>query len=173
MDEKDRVFAGFRTDRAETADRREVLTIPRRAGASGSRMVEVVRARTDAAADRPKRLDPRLRAASWEDGFPARRAVVPPAPAQPAAPSAPAPTAHVMPAWSPGPEAPARAPAADDAAPDRRRMARRRGEAPAAPARQVADPFDATDDGANCLRCGYRVEPVRDARGLMTCAACD
>jgi hypothetical protein len=39
-------------------------------------------------------------------------------------------------------------------------------------ARRVADPFDANDDGANCLRCGYAVEPARERRGLMTCAGC-
>jgi hypothetical protein len=38
--------------------------------------------------------------------------------------------------------------------------------------RRVADPFHADDDGANCLRCGYLVEPARERRGLNTCAAC-
>jgi len=37
--------------------------------------------------------------------------------------------------------------------------------------RRFADPF-ADDDGANCLRCGYLVEPAREKRGLMTCSAC-
>jgi hypothetical protein len=38
--------------------------------------------------------------------------------------------------------------------------------------RRVADPFDANDEGANCLRCGYVVERARERRGLMTCAEC-
>jgi hypothetical protein len=40
------------------------------------------------------------------------------------------------------------------------------------PSRRVADPFDPADDGANCLRCGYVIEPARERRGLMTCAEC-
>lgn len=38
--------------------------------------------------------------------------------------------------------------------------------------RRFADPFAAEDTGANCLRCGYLVEPTRERRGLMTCASC-
>jgi hypothetical protein len=41
-----------------------------------------------------------------------------------------------------------------------------------APARRVADPFDASDTGANCMRCGYAIEAGRERRGLMTCVAC-
>jgi hypothetical protein len=37
--------------------------------------------------------------------------------------------------------------------------------------RRFADPF-ADEDGANCFRCGYLVEPAREKRGLMTCSAC-
>jgi hypothetical protein len=39
-------------------------------------------------------------------------------------------------------------------------------------ARHFADPFADGDDGANCLRCGYLIEPAREKRGLLTCAAC-
>jgi hypothetical protein len=38
--------------------------------------------------------------------------------------------------------------------------------------RHFADPFADGDDGTNCLRCGYLVEPARERRGLLTCAAC-
>jgi hypothetical protein len=38
--------------------------------------------------------------------------------------------------------------------------------------RSVADPFDDTDERANCLRCGYAIQPARERRGLMTCAGC-
>jgi hypothetical protein len=41
-----------------------------------------------------------------------------------------------------------------------------------APTRRVADPFNASDDGANCMRCGYAVEPAREKRGLMICSEC-
>ena len=52
----------------------------------------------------------------------------------------------------------------------------RRPRVPKAPilkatVRRFADPF-ADDDGANCLQCGYLVEPAREKRGLMTCSAC-
>jgi hypothetical protein len=75
-----------------------------------------------------------------------------------------------MPAWQPtsvrlDADTPARADAPLAAvAPPRPRTRK--------PERRVADPFDAHDDGANCLRCGYVVEPAREKRGLMTCAAC-
>jgi len=39
-------------------------------------------------------------------------------------------------------------------------------------ARHFADPFAESDDGANCLCCGYLVEPAREKGGLLTCAAC-
>jgi hypothetical protein len=39
-------------------------------------------------------------------------------------------------------------------------------------ARSFADPFDTGDDGANCLRCGYLVEPARERRGHLTCSGC-
>ncbi len=38
--------------------------------------------------------------------------------------------------------------------------------------RHFADPFADGDDGANCIRCGYLVEPAREARGLWTCSKC-
>lgn len=46
MDGKDRVFVRFKDNRREASDRRELLTIPCRAGASGSWVVEVVHARS-------------------------------------------------------------------------------------------------------------------------------
>lgn len=173
MSEIDRVFSRFREDKPAPDDRRETLNIPRRGGAHGSRVVEVVHLRSGGEAagkERPRRTDARLRAYTWEDGFPARQAAQPapppeilraPAPAQ-------APTAHVMPKWEPtAPAAEAEAAeVAERPAPQRRRAPTR------ASARRVADPFDAADEGANCLRCGYAVEPARERRGLMTCAAC-
>ena len=168
MTDKDHVFARFRDDKPAPSDRRETLTIARRGGATGSRVVEVVHLRSagaPAAAGQLRRPPSTDRAATWENGFPARPPSPQPVDAAPAAPDAPAPTTHVMPAWQPRPEAeaPARAeaPVAASPGPRTRRTARR-----------IADPFDAHDDGANFLRCGYLVEPAREKRELMTCAAC-
>jgi hypothetical protein len=38
--------------------------------------------------------------------------------------------------------------------------------------RRVADPLGPNDNGANCLRRGYLIEPARERRGLLTCSAC-
>jgi hypothetical protein len=177
MDDIDRVFARFKDDKPEPADRRETLSIPRRSGAGGSRTVEVVHLRPGrGTTDRPQRLDPRVRAASWDGGFQAKRPVATPAPA---AAAATAPTTHVMPAWEPA--APKEASAASGSldvaeAPDvaaRRGRGRPRKEiSTTSSVRRVADPFDASDDGANCMRCGYAVEPAREKRGLMICSEC-
>ena len=181
MDDIDRVFARFKDDKPEPTNRRETLSIPRRNGAGGSRTVEVVHMRSGRrSADRPQRLDPRVRAASWDGGFQAKRPVATPAPpATAAAAVATAPTTHVMPAWKPAAtkeasSAPGSMTAAEapDAAARRGRGRPRKEAVPTPPARHVADPFDADDDGANCLRCGYAIEPAHEKRGLMTCAGC-
>lgn len=174
--ELDRVFARFQDEKSQAADRRELRSIPQR-GTRGSRTVEVVHVRSGSAtrpADQPRQSSFGVRAAAWDDGFPAR-----PAPQRHAAPeptaSAPAePTVHVMPAWAPAQAADesvtpapqeAPAPVPRTAPPARRRAGSRQ-------ARRVADPFDTNDDGANCLRCGYAIEPARERRGLMTCRGC-
>ena len=206
MDDKDRVFARFKDEKPEVLDRRELLTIPRRAGAAGSRVVEVVHVRSGGAMrDGPQRVTAHVRAASWDGGFPAKRPVVAPVPTEPTNVEAVTPTTHGMAAWEPPaavvvqppqPEATvvapargrgrprkhlAREPAAADVAPavaderieiSRRGPGRPRKTISNAPTRHVADPFDASDDGANCLRCGYAVEPAREKRGLLTCAGC-
>ncbi len=169
MSDIDRVFARFQDTRTPASDRREVRTVPGR-GTRGSRVVEVVHRRSGApaaAAESPRQTRANLRAASWEEGFPARQAPQPPAVEPPPVVVAPEPTAHVLPAWEPVAPAPEAVPAAPaPRAPRAQRVAARAME------RAVADPFDATDERANCLRCGYLVEPQREARGLMTCAAC-
>lgn len=102
MDDIDRVFARFKDDKPEPTNRRETLSIPRRNGAGGSRTVEVVHLRSSAAInDRPRRVDTHVRAASWEAGFPAKRAIATPAVGEPTTASATAPPVHVMPAWEP------------------------------------------------------------------------
>jgi hypothetical protein len=175
MTEIDRVFARFQENKQAAEDRRETLSIPRRGGATGSRAVEVVHVRSasgPAAQDRAPRKDFRVRAATWEGGFPAREKAPAPAPAEIAAADAPEPTAHVMPAWEPAAPEPAQRPAEPEAAAPRKAATPRREKAPGPAGRRVADPFDAEDDGANCLRCGYAIDPLRERRGFLTCAAC-
>ena len=102
MDDKDRVFARFKDDKPETSDRRELLTIPRRAGATGSRVVEVVHVRSGGAIkERLRRVDTHVRAASWDGGFPAKHSIVPPLVVETVNVGAASPTAHVMSAWEP------------------------------------------------------------------------
>ncbi|MGG5823976.1 hypothetical protein ACLF3M_34615, partial [Falsiroseomonas sp. HW251] len=178
MSEIDRVFARFRDDKSPAVTRREVRNVPQR-GTRGSRTVEAVHVRTGApsrGADQAKAPSFGVRAASWEDGFPARDA--PPAFADTTKPAAAAPATpsfHVMPVRSPSVPAAEPAPAVPATEPvieARRGRGRPRKQPAVAPARRVADPFDANDDGANCLRCGYIIEAARERRGLTTCAKC-
>jgi hypothetical protein len=161
-----------------SGNRRETLSIPRKGnGVGGSRVVEVVHpaarhrgagrqgaaapARASAAMPRPgstafQPVPPRCHPPSHPPGGPQRA-------------EAAEPIAHVMPMWEPAP-APEPVPAAPEA---EAHAAPRQRRGPGAPARRrVADPFNAADDAANCLRCGYVVEAARERRGLMTCAAC-
>lgn len=216
MDEKDRVFASFKDAQPEPAERRERLTILRPARASGSRVIEVVRVRgTAASAERSPRIDTRVRAASWDDGFPAKRpistfsstdlstapvaapvrhvlpawrptptpatSVVDVAPAQAEGPAmvqrrGPGRPRKVNPAWEPAPMPPPAdlvpAPTAEPPLAPRRARGRPRKETLSAWARDIADPFDAEDERANCMRCGYAIDPGRESHGLMTCAPC-
>jgi hypothetical protein len=173
MSDIDRVFARMGGGDPAASEQRELKSVPRRGSASGSRVVEVVRLRSQGAPRGENQLQHSssgVRAQTWQNGFPTRSA---PAPLpQPPAAKAPEPVGHVMPmrrllAELPPPPAPADA--AQDSAPAPARRARRRS---AGESRRVADPFDANDDGANCLRCGYLVEPARERRGTMTCAEC-
>jgi hypothetical protein len=178
MSEIDDVFANFRDEKSPSADRRETRSIPQR-GTRGSRTVEVVHVLSGSTArptDQPRHSSFGVRAAAWDDGFPARQA-----PQRPAAPQPPVrvpvePTFHIMPARSPSVPAAECLPVVPDpeavlvARPDRGRPRRHTS---VAPARRVADPFDPADDGANCLRCGYAVQPARERRGLLTCSDCE
>jgi hypothetical protein len=82
-----------------------------------------------------------------------------------------------MPKWEPAatdvPSAPpGAAPTEDQACPVEHSARRSSTKKAKGPSRRVADPFDADDDGANCMRCGYAVEPARERHGLMTCSGC-
>jgi hypothetical protein len=176
MSDIDRVFAQLGGKRSSDGDQRELRRIPRKGSAAGSRVVEVVRLPAKGAPSpggASRQTDYRLRAATWDDGFPAKSAPAPsvfaPPPAADAPPTVATPVVHVMPGWAPSVVEPEAKPA--PSAEPMRRAARGRTVKPPV-GRRVADPFDAADDVANCLRCGYVVEPSRERRGLMTCAAC-
>ncbi|WP_270935869.1 hypothetical protein [Falsiroseomonas oryzae] len=73
IDDKDVVFARFKSNKPASASWGETLTIPGRAGASGSRVVQVVHVRSGAAIqDRPRRIGARPRAAACDGVFAAR-----------------------------------------------------------------------------------------------------
>ena len=172
MSEADRVFARMTPPGSPSApEEKELLHIsPRRRGLSTgqSRIVEVVHRRSDRAADAPRPERSSAHATRWPEGFQARSAPMPPPlETSAAAPDPALPVGHVMPGWQP-----LLAPIEPEAAPA---TLQRQPKATAArkPRKRVfADPFAAEDTGANCLRCGYLVEPAREKRGLMTCAAC-
>ena len=177
MDDKDHVFARFKDNQPASAGRREVMNIPRRSGASGSRSVEVVHARLGAAAtakDSTRRSGKQAHPMPSDGSFAARPATRAPAALEPDLAKAPPPVAHVMAAWEPSVVADevatsgrAEAPSAETVTTLAESHHRRRKST-----RHFADPFDAADLGANCLRCGYAIDPAREQRGLRTCADC-
>jgi hypothetical protein len=175
MSEIDRVFGRLGPKKSGPNESRGMLNVRRKGSAAGSRTVEVVHLRSRGATpgkDEPSHATQRLRAATWDEGFPARTTQAPPAAPAPRAAPAPQPVGHVMPVRTLLAPEPAPAPAEPPPARRGRPPGRPRSDAAERHARRVADPFDATDEGANCLRCGYMVEPAREKRGLMTCAAC-
>ena len=176
MDDKDYVFPRFKRDKPASASRRETLTIPGRAGATGSRSVEVEHVRSGATIqDRPRRSNAPARGPSWDGVF----AASPAAPADVPAVSA---SAEPLPPVTPMVSAPESAPANAEpeptveavqlSAPVEKGVAAKPGRKPGKQPRRIADPFDPDDNGANCLRCGYAIEPARERRGLVTCAEC-
>ena len=185
MSEADRVFSRHQQPSAAPAsqDRQVIVSAPRRnsAGIAKSRVVEVVhvsRAGSRQPADEARPPTRHVHAETWPDGFHARSAApLPPRALQPAAPEPAAPVGHFMPGWQPllqpaAPEAdPVEAPVAAPAV-RRRKLRAAKPAMPTAASRPFADPFTGEDGGANCYRCGYLVEPTRDARGLTTCAKC-
>jgi hypothetical protein len=180
MSEADRVFFARKGQKSQnsTSEQRLILSTSRRSGpgAGKSRMVEVVHVRRDGA--RPVKDDPSpaqwsLRAEVRPEGLRAK----PPEPLplrdiQPVAPAPTPPVVHVMPMWQPSPPGPKpdELPI-ETAVAGPRKPCVRKSATPNEAVRRFADPF-ADDDGANCLRCGYLVEPAREKRGLMTCSAC-
>ena len=186
MSEADRVFPRREELGAQSShsEQRLVLSTPRKSGAGGgrSRVVEVVHVRRSGprpVEDRPRPAPRSVRAEVWPEGFRAKPAS--PLPSQdirPVAPEPAQPTVHVMPMWEPTQQRAAQ-PAAEPAE-QPGGMAAAGGRAPRVPkprapkttGRLFADPFSPDDGGANCIRCGYLVEPAREKRGLMTCSGC-
>ncbi|WP_372623372.1 hypothetical protein [Falsiroseomonas sp.] len=177
MSDIDRVFARLGGRHSAGGDQRELRNIPRKGASAGSRTVEVVRVPARGATPSvgsPRQTDHRVRAATWDDGFPAK-STPPPSPAPlPVADEAPEPVAHVMPMWEPATDEVTSAPPVPGLVEDQLGQPTARASTRKArrPSRRVADPFDPADDAANCLRCGYAVEPGRERRGMMTCAEC-
>ena len=97
---------------------------------------------------------------------------------EPVAPEPALPIVHVMPVWEPPAPQPALPvimppePPIETVPAERRRQRTPKAKTPKLAARRFADPFAAGDDGTNCLRCGYLVEPARERRGLLTCSSC-
>jgi len=185
MSEADRVFPARKGQGspALNSEKRHILSAPRRSGpgAGKSRVVEVVHVRRDRSRpveDHPHPAPWSLRAETWPEVLRAKPAQpLPPQDIQPVAPEPAPPVVHVMPMWEPAPPQPAPAVLKPDEVQVGPVLARQRRPrvpkvpSPKAAVRHFADPF-ADDDGANCLRCGYLVEPAREKRGLLTCAAC-
>ena len=179
MSEADRVFARMVPSEPHPApeDRQYLHIAPRKRGpdAGQGRVVEVIHRRSDRSAEAPREGSRSGRssahAETWPDGFQARSAPMPPAAEPPAAAPEPAPVVHVMPGWEPLlPPVEAQAPPA--VVPAAAAPPPRKAEPKAPRGRAFADPYASEDTGANCMRCGYLVEPAREKRGLMTCASC-
>lgn len=186
MSEADRVFPARRGQEPQAAvSERRLIVSPPRKGSSGvgrSRVIEVVQVRRDRTGPPEGRQRPagwNLRAETWPDGFSAKPAQsLPPHDIQPVVPEPVPPTVHVMPMWEPAPQQPAQPmsepgePPVETSLDGQRRPRIPKVRGPTAPARRFADPFADRDGGANCMRCGYLVEPAREKRGQLTCSAC-
>lgn len=186
MSEADRVFPrqNFADPHPAPEDKQLLHIAPRRRGSGPGRVVEVVHlpaGRTKSAAE-PAGPARSAHAETWPEGFRAKPVPSPSALDQPLATPDPLPqVGHVMPGWEPllsPAEAEAEAPpvvqprqarAPKEKPPVRDHAA---SDQPASSRRAFADPFAEDDTGANCIRCGYLVQPGREKRGLLTCAQC-
>jgi hypothetical protein len=185
MSEADRVFSARKGQGSQAliSEKRHILSAPRRSGpgAGKSRVVEVVHVRRDTlrpSKDHPRPAPASQHAETWPEELQAKPAQpYPPQDIQPIVPEPTSPVVHVMPMWVPSQSQPVPpAPKSDEVAGEAGMARQRRRRMPAEPvsrvaARRFADPF-ADEDGANCSRCGYLVEPAREKRGLLTCSVC-
>jgi hypothetical protein len=177
MADHDHVFARFHDNHAPSEPRHELLSIRRKGSSQSSRTVEVVHVRsgkTPSKKDQPAQAAG-VRAATWTEGFPIKTAPARSPFDMPMGIEAPQPTVHVMPMWEPSQAEPEATPPLEAGLREEVSATKVRGRRQ--PTDRItpgssADPFDLDDDGTNCLRCGYRVEPARERRALLTCAKC-
>ena len=177
MSEIDRIFPRREERGTQTPSSEKRLIVPRRGGKA--RAVEVVHVRRSRLTEKHSRPAPwSVHAETWLNGFRAKSApVLPQRDMQPVTPEPAQPVAHVMPMWQPSPQQPVQPvtkpaePPVETATVERPKPRTSKPHAPKATVRHFADPF-ADDEGANCIRCGYLVEPAREKRGLMTCSQC-
>lgn len=182
MTEVDRVFSGMqgRPGQPTNIEQRIIQHRHRQGGASHirTRVVEVVHVRRNGKRPVDGQANPVSAAeVSPEDfgGRPEKRSSgigIAPATFEP-----PQPVVHVMPMWEPSVEegqlvAPPDGASTEAPAPSPRNRRAQSAPARQASARPYANPFAEDEGGANCLRCGYLVEPERERRGWLTCATC-
>jgi hypothetical protein len=186
MSEADRIFPRQEGQGEQTSstEKRFILSAPRRSGfgVGQSRVVEVVhvrRGRSRPGEDNQGPAPRNVRTPTWLEWLRPKSTLPSPQPdIQPAAPEPAQPTVHVVPAWEPSPQQPVEPvatpakPSVETAVVECRKPRLSKSKTPKVTTRRFADPFAADDAGANCLRCGYLVEPAREKRGLMTCSMC-
>jgi hypothetical protein len=186
MSEADRVFSAWKGQgaQAQSSEKRLIASAPRKGspGGSQSRVVEVVHVRRDRSKSgegRPHDASRNARAATWLEGFRGKPTQpIPPQDVQPIEPESPPPVVHVMPMWEPSSQQPAQPvtrpgdPPVEAAGPVSGSPRIAKAKAPKVVVRHFADPFTDGDDGTNCMRCGYQIEPAREKRGLLTCSTC-
>jgi hypothetical protein len=187
MSEADRVFPRQEGQEApaSSTEKRLILSAPRRSGigAGKSRVVEVVhvrRSKSRPVEDGSRPVVRNVHAETWPEGFRAKSTVppLPPQDMQSPAPEPVQPTTHVMAMYEPSPQPPAEPvvttaePPVETAVVKRRKPRISESKTPQVRARRFAGPLAADEEGANCIRCGYLIQPAREKRGLMTCAAC-
>lgn len=184
MTEADRVFSGIkgRTGQFPSSEQRFIQRRSRQGGVSRNQtqVVEVVHVRHGAKRavdDQAYLAEAAVGTEAWSDDVDTvpMKQLPDLAPAPAAEPQQP--VAHVMPMWEPRAAEVPLAASTDDMptqapVPAKRTRRTRTGSKLEAAARRHADPFAEDDSGANCLRCGYLVEPARERRGWLTCAQC-
>ena len=192
MTEADQVFARLeeRGSKSRAGETRIIHSAPRRSmsGSVTSRAVEVVHTKLGGPGsddNRTRRSVFNVRAASWPDGFRPKSPLPTPRVDLLGPASEPAQqVTHVTAAWEPAhrrqpaPQVPEAAkPFVQPSIAERRAQPAPTPRPPRASiqeaaTRAFADPFSHDDNRANCIRCGFLVEPARESRDMLTCATC-
>jgi hypothetical protein len=178
MTEADRVFSGMqgRTDKPASIEQRFIQRRHRQGGSSytQTRVVEVVHVRRSGRQPVVGQADQASTAAAGPGDLAGSAARHLPEIGAATMFEPPQPVVHVMPMWEPHAEQAQPAAPPDDGPTEAPARSLRKGRAPRRQpgARPYANPFAEEEGGANCLRCGYLVEPVREQQGRLTCAKC-